>query len=167
MRQQMQDMTQAISVSIHNLGSLNCLLLLFLKFSVGDKHILSSWTPIIELLWSSGSSFSPSDKKKIDKQNSDLLQSLAVALFAYFPSPHPTVPHCKCLLRVTASRFEGRPILTLPFFVRIKEVKILSGALRAGIWVSKKPFSHLRVPPQDSMLSISLQGRRHNSALHV
>lgn len=42
MRQQMQDMTQGISVSIHNLGSLNCLLLLFLKFSVGDKHILSS-----------------------------------------------------------------------------------------------------------------------------
>lgn len=71
--------------------------------------------------------------KKIDKQNSDLLQSLAVALFAYFTSPHPTVPHCKCLLRVTASRFEGHPILTLPFFVRIKEVKILSGALRAGI----------------------------------
>lgn len=71
--------------------------------------------------------------KKIDKQNSDLLQSLEMALFAYFPSPHPTVPHCKCLLRVTASRFEGRPILTLPFFVRIKEVKILLGALRAGI----------------------------------
>lgn len=70
----------------------------------------------------------------MDKQNSDLLQSLAVALFAYFASPHPTVPHCKCLLRVTGSRFEGRPILTLPFFVRIKEVKILSGALRAGIW---------------------------------
>lgn len=34
-------------------------------------------------------------------------------------------------------------------------------------WERKKAFSRLRVPPQEGMLSISLQGRIHISTLHI
>lgn len=49
MRQQIPEMNQGISVPIYNLWTV--FLLLFVKFSVGDKHIIWSWGPIIEPLW--------------------------------------------------------------------------------------------------------------------
>lgn len=123
-------------------------------------------TPLIELLWCSSSSFSQSDKKKKerDKQNPDLFLVLAVTLFIH-PDPNPYCPLLQASLECDNVLFWRNLNALLLCGSQWGENPL--GCVKSrdltSNWEREKAFSHLRVPPQESTLSISLQGRIHIS----